>query len=171
MFFFFLSIAIFGIIIFITVIIFYRSSDLAKKSSSDSDKSDREENKELEDEDYYIPVLHIDRLIPGMGKGEVIHYLGSCSLFSLETTDSPEQIEVDENQLTAVIDGEVALTSKTILVFNDENKKKFYFTSIEDYYFENSYLIIKRRNVKRKKDILKIVTEPVSFKYILHALI
>ena len=171
MFFFFLAIAIFGIIIFFTVIIFYKSSDLAKKKSTDSDESGSEEDKELEDENYYIPVLHIDRVIPGMGKAEVIHYLGSCSLFSLETTDSLEQIEVDERQLTTVIDGEVVLTSKTILVFNDENKKKFYFTSIEDYHFENSYLIIKRRNVKRKKDIIKIGTEPVSFKYILHALI
>jgi hypothetical protein len=171
MFFFFLSIAIFGIIIFFTVIIFYKSSDRAKKKRSDNDEGDSEENKESEDEDYYIPVLHIERIIPGMGRGEVIHYLGSCSLFSLETADNPEQIKVDENQLTTVIDGEVALTSKTITIFNDENKKKFYFTSIEHYHFENSYLILKRKNVKRKKDILKIVTEPVSFKYILHALI
>ena len=171
MFFLFLSIAIFGIIIFFTVIIFYKSSDLARKRDADREESGGGEDKELEEEDYYIPVLHIDRLIPGMGKGEVIHYLGSCSLFYVETTESPEQIELDDNQLTTVLEGEVALTSKTILIFNDENKKRFYFTSIEDYHFENSYLIIKRRNVKRKKDIIKIVTEPVRFKYILHALI
>jgi hypothetical protein len=116
-------------------------------------------------------VLHLDRLIPGMGKGEVIHYLGPCSLFSLETTESPGQVELDENQLTDVLEGEVALTSKTILIFNNENKKKFYFTSIEEYDFSNSYLIIKRRNVKKKKDVVKIAAEPVQFKYILQALI
>lgn len=167
MFFIFLSIIIFGIIIFFAAIIFYRSSDRSKKEIGE--RKDTEEDR-AESDDFYVPVLKPDRAVPGLGKNESIHYLGSCAFFSLETLVDPDQLALDEDELKPAMEGEIALTSKNILIFNEQIKKRIYISSIEQYRFFDPYLVIKRRNVKRKKDVIRLESERSSFKYILHAL-
>jgi hypothetical protein len=172
MIFIFLSIVIFGIIIFFATIIFYRTSNLSNKGTivEKRDADEGGDTAEGETEDYYVPVIKPDRSIPGLGKNEVVHYFGSCELFSLETLLNPDQLTLDKDELSPEIEGEIALTSKNILIFDAQHVKRIYISSIENYHFFDPYLIIKRRNVKRKKDVVKLEEERSSFKYILHAL-
>ena len=171
MFFIFLSIIIFGIIVFFATIIFYRSSDLSKKKKIEELK-DRQEggDEEEEREDYYVPVLKPEREVTGLGKNEAVHYIGLCTFFSLETPLAIEQITLDSEELNPEMEGEIALTSKNILIYDGERLKRIYISSIEKYRFFEAYLIIKRKNVKKKKDVIKLQGERASFKYILHAL-
>jgi hypothetical protein len=163
----FLSIIIFGIIIFFAAIIFYRSSDLSKKEIGE--RKDTGEDR-VESDDFYVPVLKPDRAVTGLGKNESIHYLGSCAFFSLATLVDPDQLTLDEDELKPEMEGEIALTSKNILIFDEQSIKRIYISSIEQYRFFDPYLVIKRRNVKKKKDVIRLENERSSFKYILHAL-
>ena len=170
MFLLFLSIVILSVLIFFTLVIFYR------RSSSGNDEIPvliGDDNKKIVEgkEEDYIPILHVEKIIPGSGRHEPIHYIGSCAFFSVETLSHPKELILDENELIPLFEGDVALTSKNILIYNEQNKKKIYISSIEHYHFTNSYLVIKRKNVKKKKDVIKIITEATKFKYILHALI
>lgn len=167
MFFVFLSLIIFGIIVFFTSIIFYRGIGRNGVEHEPIGPA-REEDKKTED--FFIPVLRTERRIPGLGSNEAVHYLGRCAFFSLKSGTDLEQLAFETEELDTEIEGEVALTSKNILVFDEENHKRIYISSIEDYRFIDPYLVIKRKNVKTKKDVLKIEGERVKFKYILHAL-
>ncbi len=170
MFLLFLAIVILSVLIFFTLVIFYR------KSSTVNDKIPvmiGEENQKIDEgkEEDYIPILHVEKIVPGAGRHEPIHYIGSCAFFYIESLSDPKELILGENELIPLFEGDVALTSRNILIYNEQNKKKIYISSIENYHFTNSYLVIKRRNVKKKKDVIKIDTEATRFKYILHALI
>ncbi|MBN2323203.1 MAG: hypothetical protein JXQ30_05675 [Spirochaetes bacterium] len=167
MFFVFLSLIIFGIIVFFTSIIFYRG---VGRKRDDQRPKDSVREPETEREDFYIPVLRSEHRIPGVGSNEAVHYLGPCVFFSLKSGTDLEQLSFEAQELESEMEGKVALTSKNILVFNEENQKRIYISSIEDYRFMDPYLVIKRKNVKTKKDVLKLEEERVKFKYILHAL-
>ena len=172
MFFIFLSIIIFGIIVFFATVIFYRSSDLSSKRGIDRarDSGEGGDTTGEERQDYYVPVLKPDRPVPGLGKNEAVHYIGSCTFFSLETLVDPGQLTFDKAELNMELKGEIVLTSKNILVFDGERLKRIYISSIENYRFFDPYLVIKRKKVKKKKDVIKLEGERARFKYILHAL-
>jgi hypothetical protein len=167
MFFVFLSLIIFGIIVFFTSIIFYRGID---RKGDEQRPKDADHEPEDQKENFYIPVLRTEHRIPGLGSNEAVHYLGPCVFFSLKSRTDLEQLAFETQELDPEMKGEVALTSKNILVFKEEDYKRIYISSIEDYRFIDPYLVIKRKNVKTKKDVLKLEEERVKFKYILHAL-
>jgi len=167
MFFVFLSIIIFGIVVFFTSVIFYRGIG---RNGDEQGAKDVVHEPDAKTEDFYIPVLRTERRIPGLGSNEAVHYLGSCAFFSLKSGTDLEQLAFKTEELDPEIEGEVVLTSKNILVFDEEKHKRIYISSIEDYRFVDPYLVIKRKNVKTKKDVLKLEEERVKFKYILHAL-
>ncbi|MFW6139436.1 MAG: hypothetical protein ACOC7U_09720 [Spirochaetota bacterium] len=118
----------------------------------------------------YIPVVRPDRIIPGLNKGELVHYKGSGVLYSIELLVDPQEINPEEHELSVEVEGEVVITSRGILVYDSKNIKKISTSAIEKFDFRGPYVIIKRKNVKKKKDIVKVPENTAEFKYILHTL-
>ena len=127
------------------------------------------QEKNREDADY-IPILRISDEIPGIKGRELVHYTGTGSLYSLESTDDLENIEIKSDDLEPVVEGKLYLTSRYIIIYSGETVKKFTIAAIESFRFSRSHLIMKRKRVKTKKDVLKIGHDLKNFKFILHAL-
>ena len=118
----------------------------------------------------YIPVIDAGKVIPGVNKQEIIHFLGSGALFNLETLTDPQKIVLNEHDLIPEIEGNIVLTTRTIVIFNEKDIRKILIDSIGMFHFQSSYLIIKRKNVKKKKDVLKISGNIPEFRYIFNVL-
>ena len=118
----------------------------------------------------YIPILQIDEEIPGLKGRELIHFDGAGSLYSLESTADLENLEFSKDDLELVVEGRLLLTSRYIIIYKAAVVKKFTIAAIEDFRFKNSLLVMKRKRVKTKKDVLKVSGKLEDFKYILHAL-
>lgn len=168
MFLIFLSFAIFGIILLFSLISFYGNRNLISIKSKNKEISIK--NLENNKGNNYIPILHPERELPGINRHEPIHFLGSCKLYRVEEQRDPQELIFDEKELTPELTGDVVLSSKKIVIYNGMNVKKIFLSSIEKYHFSNSFLIIKRKNVKKRKDILKLISKPTEFKYILQSL-
>jgi hypothetical protein len=189
----FLVLAIVGVVFFIAIIVFYSKKDFSNSAnqvtaeiadppalqphpvpdavvSTPSIEIQPEPHDQEEGQRNYIPILHFDEPIPGL-KGRVfVHFDGSGSLFTLETPVKPSDISLKQDELESVLKGRLLLTSRYIVIFNEEIKKKFSIATIEQHHFQRSFMIIKRKNVKVKKDIIKIDGNLMEFQYILHAL-
>lgn len=195
----FLSLTVVGVALLIAVIIFYSKKDVLVDSdfvvpdqvvqnkapirpvsvqepeTSSNDRTERKsashepEVKKREDA-AYIPILRITEEIPGIKGRELVHYAGEGALYSLESTDDLKNIEIKSEDLELVVEGKLFLTSRYIIIYSGETVKKFTIAAIESFRFSKSHLIMKRKRVKTKKDILKIGHDLRDFKYILHAL-
>jgi len=195
----FLSLTVVGVALLIAVIIFYSKKDILVDSdfvvpdqavqnkapirpvsvqepeTSSNDRtdskpaSDETEVKKREDAEY-IPILRINEEIPGIKGRELVHYAGVGALYSLESTEDLKNIEIKSEDLELVVEGKLFLTSRYIIIYSGETVKKFTIAAIESFRFSKSHLIVKRKRVKTKKDILKIGHDLKDFKYILHAL-
>jgi hypothetical protein len=201
----FLSLIIVGGLLFFTVLAFYTRKHLHRKSESLVDRSNVEsigyrnpsrslpETKKLEPsqetnisyspaetsikiKNKYLPVIKTDEMIPGLSPRDLIHYLGSGSLYTIETSQGPEELVIEElvineEELTPLGGGKLLLSSRFLLVYDNSFKKKILLSSIDKYHFKDCYLIFKRKRVKKKLDVLKIDDRSVEFKYILNTLI
>jgi len=130
-----------------------------------------EKNHGLDKGRGYVPVIFKHGKIPGVREHELVHFVGSGTLFFIETELSPDEIETIPDEMTEVVTGNLALTSKQIVVYSKEATKRIQISTIAKHQFKNSFLIIKRKRVKKKTDIIKISRRPVEFSYILHALL
>jgi hypothetical protein len=171
-----------GILLLFSVMIFYRrrrdvpeygplyfhEDDETGESYEDIPlTSEVEHSSPPEDANAYIPVVRPKSSVPGLGKLELVHYIGKGALFSIDSLKDPSQIHIERNKMVPEIEGEVVLSSKSLIIFNSKNSRKIMLASIAKYYFRNSYLIIKRKNAKKKKDVLHIFENPADFRYIL----
>ncbi len=170
----FIALSIVGVVFFFTILLFCHrrppEDGIPSGDPKSEEKRRREEGESGEYPDGYVPILHAEADVPGLSRGELVHYRGEGKLYTVESSLSIVELSVSRDELTEVMTGALALTSKAIIIFEGESKKKFYISSIEDYRFHRSYLILKRKNVKRKKDIIEISPRPVEFRYILHTL-
>jgi hypothetical protein len=121
-------------------------------------------------EEGYIPVLHPKHSIPGLKSSEQVHFLSSGTLYSLDTTSGLEEVEVCEG-MNEELKGELVVTSGRVMLYNEQNSKQFTFSSIEQHRAHGSHLFIKRKNVKKKKDIIEVGGNPVEFQYIVRLLL
>ena len=97
-------------------------------------------------------------------KSETVSVLDSFSILY------PSEILLENHELTTELEGNVVLTLKTLVIFNDRNVKKILIDSIGKYHFEGHYLVIKRKDVKKKKDVLELFDKLTEFKYIFNIL-
>ncbi len=210
MFLIFLSLAVIGSMLLLTVIAFYNKKDSADmqtvrksaghsgpaqggKHRSDTVKTidgrdgtqashlssaeeaayaaDLKRNNGLNKGRGYVPVIFGHGKIPGVREHELVHFIGSGALFFIESELSPDEIEINPDELTEVVDGDLVLTSKQIVVYSKEASKRIQISAIAKHQFKDSFLIIKRKRVKKKTDIIKISRRPVELRYILHTLL
>jgi len=172
------SFIILGVVLFILVVAFYRNKNVSDNigekgfSNSREDSSKVLENSEKTEKNKinYIPVIDRNEDIPGLDKSEIIHFKGKGELFKIDVDPENEEQSIDYSNLTPELSGNLVLTSRNILLFNGEKIKKIPLYYIERFYFKNSNLVLKRKNVKKKRDVLKILTNLNEFKYILNAL-
>ncbi len=160
----FLVLAIVGVFLFIAIITFYSKKDFSNSTNQETAEiagppavqtqpvpeavistptieSQPEPDDKGEGQRDYIPILHFDEPIPGL-KGRVfVHFDGSGSLFTLETPAKPSDITLKQDELESVLKGRLLLTSRYIVIFNEEIQKKFAITTIEQHHFQNSYMI------------------------------
>lgn len=171
MLFLFILIIIVGSILFFAAVAFYNTQDI-RRCKIDNRERYYKQGTDSRDkgEEGYIPVVNVERPVPGRAPHELIHYMGSGMLFAVETLSDPKEVVVDEKTLTSELEGDIALTSRNILIYNEKNTKKIPISNIEKIHFDDPYVIIKRKRVKKKKDILKILTDPSEFRYILNTL-
>ena len=147
-----------------------QESDTAEKDAVRQQlKSDVPEKRNREEVEY-IPILRIEEAIPGLKGRELIHYAGTGTLYSLGSTAELEKLEIKSDELELVVEGKLFLTSRYIIIYSGDIVKKFTIAAIESFRFSGAHLIMKRKRVKTKKDILKIAADLKGFKYILHAL-
>jgi hypothetical protein len=201
----FLSLAVLGAVLLITVIALYSRKDLLSSSTGEKsshrvsgppdDRSERleidhdqrheetrqgeipqpaemdggREPEKLQPGGRFIPVLERTGALPGVRDSEHLHFTAPAVLYSVESESIPE--DIDEKGLSEEIEGRLALTSGHVVVYNDEDSKRFSLASIEQHRIHGSFLIMKRKNVKYKKDIIRIMKDPVEFIYILQALL
>jgi hypothetical protein len=118
-----------------------------------------------------IPILRPEAAIPGLGKFELVHFLGKAGLGTLEDQRELQDVQIEGNGPQLELQGEIAITSKHIIVFDAKTSKKIPFGVVEAYRFHGSFLLIKKKNVKTKKTLLKIFGNVGDFQYILGALI
>ncbi len=181
----FITLTVVGILLLFTVIIFHRRRRYVPDYRppfihEDAVRANRHEEpvqtfeiddaSPPEDADAFIPVVHPKGSVPGLGKLELVHYIGKGALFSIDTLKDPSQVHIEPNKIVPEIEGEIVLSSKSLIIFNNKNTKKIMLASISKYHFSNSYLIIKRKNAKRKKDVLHILENPADFRYILRTI-
>lgn len=175
MFLFFFALALLGIILFFTIIFFYQRKDSILEPTANTDISIPEQTKRrnepaFNDENEYIPVMCTEKKIPGINKHELIHYIGSGILSTIDSLQDPSEIVLGNHELTTELEGNVVLTLKILVIFNDRNVKKILIDSIGKYHFEGHYLVIKRKDVKKKKDVLELFDKLAEFKYIFNIL-
>ena len=181
----FITLTVVGILLLFTVMIFYRRrryvpeykpqfvhEDEVRVERHDGpvQTSEIDNASPPEDADAFIPVVHPKGSVPGLGKLELVHYIGKGALFSIDTLKDPSQIHIERNKIVPEIEGEIVLSSKSLIIFNNKNRRKIMLASISKYHFSNSYLIIKRKNAKKKKDVLHILENPADFRYILRTI-
>jgi hypothetical protein len=118
----------------------------------------------------FIPILQVEGEIPGLKGRELVHFDGKGSLYSLESTADLKNLDFTQDDLELVVEGRLLLTSRYIIVYSGAVVKKFTIAAIEDFRFKNAFLVLKRKRVKTKKDVLKVSGNLGDFKYILHAL-
>ena len=85
-------------------------------------------------QDAYIPVVRVERKIPGLNKQELVHFVGSGALFTIDTLAEPDEIELGKYVLTPEIEGDIVLTTRTLMIFNEKNMKKILIDSIGKYH-------------------------------------
>ncbi len=195
----FISLTVVGVALFIAVVVFHSKKDFLEEtvySSQEPIANDPAPNHSVpvqppqipeqvavkqdqeqaapdtggSEEGEYIPILRIKEEIPGLKGRELIHFAGKGTLYSLESGADLENIEIKNDELELVVEGKLFLTSRYIFIFNEDVVKKFTIAAIEKFRFIGSHLLMKRKRVKTKKDILKIAADLKSFKHILHAL-
>ncbi len=128
-------------------------------------------NKKLSSENY-LPVLDVEVPIKELKK-EIVHYKGKGKFFQIEDQERIDNIEIDilnKTEKSSVIDGVIYLTSRWIAIVNN-SKKKIALKTIDNYRFEDGFLIIKRKGVKKRKDIFEILEDKAKFYYILKVLV
>jgi len=125
------------------------------------------QEEKVQTEEEYIPVIQKNKKIPGLAKHELIHFLNKGSLYYMESPQDPEEIDPEKQELVPELEGEIAVTSKNILAVGENGIKKIPLGAIEKYCFRNAFLVIKRKNVKNKKDIFRVADKLAEFKYIL----
>ncbi|MFW6180545.1 MAG: hypothetical protein ACOC8N_02265 [Spirochaetota bacterium] len=108
--------------------------------------------------------------MPELKGNERVHFIAPAALYSVESTAPLEEVDLD-GQLNEELRGEVVLTSGRILLFREGEVKRFNYSLIEHFLFREGYFIMKRKNVKKKKDIMKVFKNPVEFEYILRTLL
>ncbi|MGQ9614786.1 MAG: hypothetical protein ACUVWJ_00100 [Spirochaetota bacterium] len=196
----FLSLIVVGGILFFTVLAFYNRKHLHRKNKTRNSISRIEtenrndpsaflyqiKNRELLEKqnieynsdkafikgrNRYIPVIRIEEPIPGLGSRDLIHYLGSGALYTIETAQEPKELVIKEEELSPVGVGKLLLSSKFILVYDNGFKKRILLSSIDKHHFQHYFLIFKRKRVKKRVDVLKIDDRPVEFQYIFYTLI
>lgn len=175
MFLFFFALALLGIILFFTIIFFYQRKDGILEPTANTDisipeQTERRNEPVFNDENEYIPVMCTEKKIPGINKHELIHYIGSGILSTIDSLQEPSEILLENHELTTELEGNVVLTLKTLVIFNDRNVKKILIDTIGKYHFEGHYLVIKRKDVKKKKDVLELFDKLAEFKYIFNIL-
>lgn len=172
-----LSLAVVGTLLFFTVLAFYhkkkeflaveRGKGVAGKTAGQQAVV-AESGTSIES---YIPVLHVDEPVPGLSVRDLVHYHGFGTLYALDSPADPAELTIIQEELAPVVEGKLLLTSKYILVCNGDIRKKIFLSSIEKHHFQKPFLVMKRKRVKKKRDILKISERPIEFQYIFHAII
>jgi hypothetical protein len=140
-------------------------SKAPEREGTPENVADQRENRGV-----FIPVLQVEGEIPGLKGRELIHFDGKGSLYSLESTADLNNLEFTKDDLELVVEGRLLLTSRYIIVYSGAVVKKFTIAAIEDFRFKDTFLVMKRKRVKTKKDVLKVSGNLGDFKYILHAL-
>ena len=190
----FLSLAVIGIALFVAVVTFFSRKDTPERTGqeyfepavedriydqpptiqesgiTDSATGPNTEHKHEGKEGTFIPILRIDEEIPGLKGRELIHFAGKGALYSLDSAAELENLKFTQDDLELAVDGRLLLTSRYIIVYSGAVVKKFTIAAIENVLFRNSFLVMKRKRVKTKKDVLKVSGDLGEFKYILHAL-
>jgi len=148
-----------------------KTRETSKKQNEKQNIEDNPDKSFVKNRNKYIPVIRMDETIPGLSSRDLVHYLGSGALYTIETAQDPEELVINEKELSPVGVGKLLLSSKFILVYDNSFKKRILLSSIDKHHFQNYFLIFKRKKVKKKVDVLKIDDRPVEFQYIFHTLI
>jgi hypothetical protein len=179
----FLTFIILGVILLFTIVLFsrhkgskksiynLRQADWAYGSDNSIPQQGYKGGSTGGERDSYLPVIHTKKKIPGLNRHDLVHYLGHGALFNVDTLSDPREIFPERLELKSGLEGALAVTTKYILIFNEKERKKILIDSIGKFAFSNSYLIIQRKKVKKKKDILRVFEKEEEFKYILDTLI
>lgn len=189
-----ISILVIGILMVISIIAFYEDKKgnplknnnvytNGKVSVSEDNKNTSNIDgsvlfKDTDKDDYtrraadYLPVLNKTVPLSELER-ELVHFEGKGIFYQIEADKELlkiEDIDLKDAQKLNKIEGRIFLTSKWIILIN-EHTKKIALRSIEDYRFVNGVFIIKRKRVKKKKDIFQIIENPAEFYYITKVLL
>lgn len=123
------------------------------------------------DASAYIPVLRGEKNIPGVKEFELVHFVGRGGLFSVESLQNPGKITVRENELIREMEGTVVLTSHKLLIYDVKSTRKIVFGAIGGYQFQDPFLIIMRKDVKKKKEVVRVYERIPEFRYIFGVLV
>ncbi|RKX95164.1 MAG: hypothetical protein DRP84_05025 [Spirochaetes bacterium] len=126
---------------------------------------DKSEQKE------FLPVLNKNIPIEGLEK-ELIHFEGKGIFYQIENEKDISELNTGDLEKipSDKIEGNIYLTSKWIILAGDK-VKKIAIKSIEDYRFVDDLFLIKRKRVKKRKDIFKVIKDPAEFYYIIRVLL
>ena len=187
------TIVIIGILILIALIAFYpvkedsiiednkiykkneiedinKSSDVLVKDTDNYHHDNKDSIEKGKNE--YLPVLNTTIPIEGLDK-ELVHYEGSGIFYQIENEKEVSEITSQELEIsdeTKKIKGKVYLTTKWIVLVN-EHTKKIALKAIDNYKFIDNFFLIKRKRVKKKKDVFKIIGNSAEFYYITKVLL
>jgi len=119
----------------------------------------------------FLPVLNKNIPIEGLEK-ELIHFEGKGLFYQIENEKDISELNTGDLEKihSDKIEGNVYLTPKWIILVSD-NVKKIAIKSIEDYRFVDDLFLIKRKRVKKRKDIFKVMKDPAEFYYIIRVLL
>ncbi len=152
------------------------ATEITKTVSSSINSVGEKFEKNYSAEGEYLPVLDIDVPVKDF-KNEIVHYRGRGKFFQIESESQVSDIKPEEHLIdesgkisSPIIEGDIYLTGRWIVVVGKEIKK-IPLKSIEDFVFKNEYLILKRKRVKKKKDIFEILNDRANFYYILKVLV
>lgn len=142
-------------------------ADLQKGASGPSLAADSAEK------DYsvaYIPVLPREGPIPGVRAAELLHYRGRGAYYSIDDGRDPGEMEIDISALSPAVEGDIALTTKHVVVFSENIAKTIATYMIEKYHFHGDVLVLKRKTAKLKKDVVRIDGDSERFRTTLQTL-
>ena len=119
----------------------------------------------------FLPVLNKNIPIEGLEK-ELIHFEGKGIFYQIENEKDISELNTGDLEKipSDKIEGNIYLTSKWIILAGDK-VKKIAIKSIEDYRFVDDLFLIKRKRVKKRKDIFKVIKDPAEFYYIIRVLL
>ena len=119
----------------------------------------------------FLPVLNKNIHIEGLEK-ELIHFEGKGIFYQIENEKDISELNTGDLEKipSDKIEGNIYLTSKWIILAGDK-VKKIAIKSIEDYRFVDDLFLIKRKRVKKRKDIFKVIKDPAEFYYIIRVLL